>query len=307
MRRPIAACLAAATTIALMAAVPAHAADHTEATADLIAEVAPDQGDVLAARATGENFAVALEASTVTVPTDAAAAVVLAAKADQSPLEVNLPAELSVSDGKAASDGTVVYRGVKASAAVQVLEDGSARLQTITHGADGPQEFTYTFGENVTPVEGVDGGIELLADYGGAALVVGTVDEAWAVDADGDTVQSSYRVEGGALVQVIEPSADTAYPVVADPKVTRTWWNSTLYLNRNETALMVAGAGGMAAVAALVPDPTISKIVAVGAGLSAAYIGLVHARGKCLKFVYYGNTLNIWQEYAGAEAGGYCR
>ena len=150
--------------------------------------------------------------------------------------------------------------------------------------------------------------IDLLADYGGAAVVVGQVDQAWAVDADGNAVESSYQIEGNALVQVIAPSADVTYPVVADPKVTRAWWNTTVYFNRNETALLAGGAGGIAAVAGLIPDPTISKVIAAVAGVAGAYIGTVHATNKCIKAVSYGHVFNpVWQPYAGAEAGGYCR
>ncbi|WP_143320509.1 hypothetical protein [Cellulomonas iranensis] len=307
MRRSLAVTVAIASLFTLSTAVPAGATDTTQATAGLIARVAPDQGDVLVGQLTDDGVAVEFEGGVVSVPIDAQSAVVLADTKIGDELKVSLPAELVVEDGRVAEDGTIVYDGADASAAVQVLEDGSTRLQTITNSATGPHEFTYTFGDNVRPVEGEGGRIELLADYGGVAMVVAHVDEAWANDADGDAVPTSYRVEGDALVQVVEPAADTQYPVVADPKVTRTWWNTTVYFNRNETATMAFTAGGIAAMAALIPDVTISKIVAAGAGVSSAYIGLIFNRNKCLKFVYYAHAANVWQEYAGAEAGGYCR
>lgn len=62
-----------------------------------------------------------------------------------------------------------------------------------------------------------------------------------------------------------------------------------------------------AAAAALVPEPVLSKAIAVAGGLSAAYVGWMINNGSCLKFVYYGHVGNVWQPYGGSEAGRYCR
>ncbi|MCL2643915.1 MAG: hypothetical protein FWD51_00455 [Betaproteobacteria bacterium] len=90
-------------------------------------------------------------------------------------------------------------------------------------------------------------------------------------------------------------------------KLTRTWWNTTVYFNKKETATMAASVGGVAAVAVAIPDPTVSKAVAASAGAAAAYAGVVSAQGKCMKFVYYAHAVNIWQPYWGSEAGGFCK
>ena len=97
--------------------------------------------------------------------------------------------------------------------------------------------------------------------------------------------------------------------MVADPKLTSTWWNTTVYFNRKETATAAFAAGGVAAIAILIPDPTIAKVVAAGAGLGTAYAGWIYNNGNCLKFVFYGHGVvgNVWQPYGGSEAGRYCR
>lgn len=281
--------------------------DATQAVADLIAQVAPDQGDVVEGELSPDGVTAEVGALAVTIPFDADAPVVL--DAGRSPLEVTLPTEVAADASEVADDGTIVYEGDEATAAAQVLQDGSVRLQTVTESADGPHEFTYTFGENVVPVEKADGtGVELVEEHDGFAITVGEVAPAWAVDANGDEVATSYEIQGNALVQVIEASADATYPVVADPKVTNAWWNTTIYFSKSETGSLAAGAGGAAAVAALIPDPTVSKIIAVAAGVASAYIGVVQSSGKCIKAVLYAHIAPVvWQPYSGKEAGGYCR
>lgn len=46
---------------------------------------------------------------------------------------------------------------------------------------------------------------------------VGAYDEAWALDADGRFVPTSYRIEGTTLVQRVQFGPATAFPVVIDP------------------------------------------------------------------------------------------
>ncbi len=283
--------------------------DSTEEVAGLIAAVAPDQGDVVNGAQGAAGVTAQVGQVAVTVPSDADAPVVLDTAGDLPALEVTLPVEVDADAAEIADDGTVVYEGEDATAATQILADGSVRLQTVTHDADGPHEFTYTFGDHVIPVQKQDGsGIELIADYGSVAITVGEVAPAWAVDANGNDVSTAYIIEGDALVQVIEPTADSAYPVVADPRLSRSWWNTTVHFNRAETASLAGGAGAAAAVAAFIPDPTVSKIIAAAAGIAAAYISTVHANGGCIKAVLYGHIPPaVWQPYGGSEAGGFCR
>ncbi|GED09964.1 hypothetical protein [Cellulosimicrobium cellulans] len=284
--------------------------DLADTTASLIAEVAPDQGQVL----TGAQRSGAVVTGTphvdATVPLDGDEPVVLEDATDRTPpLTVSLPAETSTHDGQVATDGTVVYEAVDdgAHAAVQALDDGSVRIQTITPSADGPHAFTYTFGDGITPVEGRDGAVELVQEIApGVALTVGQVSAPWAADADGAPLSTTYRIDGDALVQTVDTDAGTTYPVVADPKITKTWWNTTVYLNRYETRRLADGAQVTAFVAGLVPH-AVAKAIGAMAQAGSLYARIWYNEGKCIKFVYYLNRANVWQPYAGAEAGRYCR
>lgn len=311
---------AAAATVALMVTgLPVAAAspspEGVEATAALIERVAPDQGRVVIPTQTNAQASATIGDTEIVVPLDPAAPITLDGTTDSAvaavpALEITLPAEATSTLGQVASDGTVVFAATDggASAAVQLLGDGSARLQTVTPDAAGPHEFTYTFGDGITPVLDEAGSVELVQDLGnGVAMGVGTIEKPWASDASGEAVATKYRVEGDALVQVLEPGEAPRYPIVADPKVTKTWWNTTVYFSRGETNTIAFVAGGIGSVAVKIPEPTISKAVAAAAGLSVAYVGWMYNNGSCLKFVYYGHIANVWQPYGGSEAGGYCR
>lgn len=290
--------------------------DPTQVTVDLIGDVAPDQGQIAPTTVTGDQAVATTDQTKVSVPLDAdqpiaiedrTGALQAVAGQEATSLEVNLPAEIDTGHGKVATDGTIVYHaaGGGADAAVQVLDDGAVRVQTITPDAQGPHTFTYTFGEGITPILGDDGTVELVQEVSdGIAMTIGTVERPWAADATGATIPTTYQVEGDALVQNIEPTADVVYPIVADPKLTKTWWNTTVYFNRSETNTIAFVSGGIGSVAWKIPEPTISKVVATAAGLSVAYVGWIYNKGSCLKFVYYAHAANVWQPYGGSEAGG---
>lgn len=91
------------------------------------------------------------------------------------------------------------------------------------------------------------------------------------------------------------PKADAA-------TVGRRWYGADLYLNRNETNNLMAGAG-IAGIAAAMPEPALSKIVAASLGAYVVYANWVYNRGGCMKFrvTYTGGV------YPAHYFGGYCR
>lgn len=58
-----------------------------------------------------------------------------------------------------------------------------------------------------------------------APATVATIGSPWAVDANGTPVETYYALEGDKLTQHILPTAETAFPVVADPSFW--WWTTT--------------------------------------------------------------------------------
>jgi hypothetical protein len=314
--------ISAVTFAGTLTANPAAASTGLEADseavelAELVEQVAPDGAEVV----TGELVGTAIEATAdgvvVDLPIDSSAAIELAQanSVGVATLEVALPEEVDLQPAVVAPDGSLVYEAADdgASAVVQVLDDGSVRLQTVSPDADSPTEFTYSFGDNTYPVLQADGSVELFEESGGLAATVGEVAPAWAFDADGQPVPTHYEVLDGALVQVIEPGSAASYPIVADPKLTSTWWNKTIYFNRNETNNVALGAGVTGLIGALIPaHPVVKGAIAAAGGSTALVANWAYNRNQCLKIVIYG-----WPPVFGgvvpqnatrSEAGGYCK
>ncbi len=272
--------------------------DPAEATANLIADVAPDQGQVVAGTESGGEVTAQVDQSVAVVPLDADQPVVLGGTEGQAPnLELNLPRELDVHYGQVASDGTVVYQqnGGDAAAAVQVLDDGAVRVQTITPDADGPHEFTYTFGEGITPLENEDGTIDLVQDLGaGVSVSLVTIAQPWAVDADGSTLRTEYRIDGNSLVQVVTADANTSYPIVADPSFSL-GNGYYAHFDKAETKAIANGSYGIATITGICAAAgkklgyagIFGSICAAITTAIVAKASVANNRGKCVYARYY--------------------
>lgn len=278
--------------------------DPIEATAALIAEVAPDQGTVVQAPVVGGEVTAQAGDSQATIPVDPDAPITL--EATESPenvevpaLEVALPAELDVQAGQVADDGTIVYPADDgASAAVQALDDGAVRIQTVIPDQSAQHEFTYTF-DGLTPVLRDDGGADLVADAGdGVATTVGSIDPAWAVDANGVSVPTEYAVnDAGALVQTVTPGPDTTYPIVADPKISGTCgilfctvrFDRATTRNIADYTNLGGIVSGIAAVMGSVPAGILAGALAIDGWIAGRYYG----NGNCLGIKYQRNTFLV--------------
>ena len=181
------------------------------------------------------------------------------------------------------------------------------QILTTISGSSAPTEYAYVI--DPASVGGLvfteDGGVDVVGPDG---FVVSHVLAPWAVDANGDSVPTHFAIDGNTLTQVINhDSPGVAYPVVADPKFTHTWWNQTLYFNRYETGFIAVGGSFGSGVLGQFPGVTasvVSGILLANAGL----FGIYYYRGQCGKLVMYmGYPAPIPQQYGGSEAGGYCR
>lgn len=99
-----------------------------------------------------------------------------------------------------------------------VKEDGSVQVTTVIEDSTAPTEYRYkmTIPDNSTLEETASGGYMIVGETGDYK---GGIAPPWAVDAEGNEVSTSFRIEdGNTLVQTVRHDAsDTAYPVVADP------------------------------------------------------------------------------------------
>ncbi|WP_327695484.1 DNRLRE domain-containing protein [Streptomyces sp. NBC_00459] len=123
-----------------------------------------------------------------------------------------------------ALNGNVVYadpNGPVDTVAQPTLEGGVRTLQVIKN-ATAPHEYTSTMrlpaGATLTPFDGDTVLVSSGTDE--KPVTHGLIDAPWARDANGNAVATSYRVEGDRLIQTVGFTATTAFPVVADPKLT---------------------------------------------------------------------------------------
>lgn len=97
-----------------------------------------------------------------------------------------------------------------------VQDTGSGTFRALMHieSAAAPKEYRFDLGTDGELIPLEDGGVTV-RDLDGDLL--GSFEPAWAVDALGKAVPSSYRIEGNALIQTVAFTGNTAFPVVADP------------------------------------------------------------------------------------------
>lgn len=154
------------------------------------------------------------------------ATTVLDGGADGLKVSIGLPTAANAKEATTAADGTTIYNDPQGlvDVGVQTLEDGSFRALTVINGKDAPEEYVYKLevptGITLRPES--DGSITL-ADADGNSQ--GSIQPAWAIDANGTPVETRYEIEGSSVTQIVNhQGAGVMYPVVADPKIYYAWW-----------------------------------------------------------------------------------
>ncbi|MFF4537500.1 hypothetical protein [Streptomyces aureus] len=154
------------------------------------------------------------------------------------------------------TSGTAVFAGRddSVSTAAQATTDGGFRALFTLEDANAPrqQSFKLTLPEGATTRQTAEGGLIV---FDASGKITGGLETPWAKDANGAPVPTSYRVEGDTVTQVVEPGANAAYPIVADPKWTWGIISGTVYFNKKETAHLASNAGFVAVLFAAAPPP----------------------------------------------------
>ncbi|MEY4230020.1 MAG: hypothetical protein RLZZ362_869 [Actinomycetota bacterium] len=288
------------------AAAPVGADDTVtvgEAAAAL-ADVASVTGPSAVTVASSEGFTAAVAGSVVELPRDPADGLSLTTASGVS-IEIGLPGAANADDGVRQASGEVVYADALPDVAVaaQPAPDGGMRALVVIDGPQAPTEFRFSID---LPAGGYlelqsDGAVNV-AD--GDGMPAGHFDAPWAVDAQGGSVPTSYRLEGNDLIQTVEHS--TNYPVVADPNYTWGWVSGTVYYTRAETRSMkTASAGGViaAGLCAYFGAATLGAACVLSAAFWAQWnyvAGNAYADGKCIK-------IKIPTFWASAYSKGTCK
>jgi hypothetical protein len=107
-----------------------------------------------------------------------------------------------------------VTGGADYTTAIQDTGDGTFRALMHIESAAAPREYRFELGEGVELIPLEDGGVTA---RDAAGDILGTFEPAWALDANGAAVPTSYTIDGSTLVQSVTLTTATAFPVVADP------------------------------------------------------------------------------------------
>lgn len=219
------------------------------ATSEVVAQAAASAG-VSAASADGELD--------VIPATDAEEGVVVESD-NLAPITIPLPEGLSLEAAATTDSGSTVYSADQGSVdvAVEELAQG-VRVSTVLW--DGAKDaFSYPLPEGVAATPQPDGSLELtrteVVEAEGitaeVTATIGSIEPAWAVDANGADVTTAYEVADGVVIQTVD-TAGAAFPVVADPT-----WSLTspvqvrIRFNRAETATAASGGWGATGAAAV--------------------------------------------------------
>jgi len=179
------------------------------------------------------DFTVEGETLEVEIPKDGAEEIVMASE-DGEEIAMGLPQEAKDAEAVVTDDGTIVYdTSEDVAVTVQALSEERAgetfeavRTMVTIENADAPNEYAFDFDlppgyrlvkdtELSDELDEYDcGAIYVLDDQG---ETVNAVDPAWAKDANGNDIETYYRIEGNVLIQVVEFDQDSVFPIVADP------------------------------------------------------------------------------------------
>ena len=157
---------------------------------------------------------------------------------------------------------------------------GNAGYAVIT-GPNAPTAYRFALSVDGKPavLEPTDGGgVEVLSSSG---VFVNAIAPAWAKDATGAEIATSYSVEGNILTQTVAHEG-AVYPVVADPRVRCDSLWCTLELTRGETRSLAANvlyAGGPCAVFG--GGAPVCVTVLTGAWAMAS---IANSRGQCVGY-----------------------
>lgn len=233
-----------AAVVVLLGAGQAQAAE-TEQRLDASAAVsasqdaAPEVGELVAPEVAGDEVtAVLSDEAEVSLPVDGGE---VAVSAEGLPdLAISLPAEANVQAAEVDATGAVVYAAEStgdSAVVVEPLTTGQVSIQTVIPNADASVRYTYELGKGTSALPREDGGLSLLVtdEESGMDMLAGEVAAPWAFDATGAPVPTHYEVGEGSFTQVVEFTAETAFPVVADPTYGHTYGVPTAYLSRAET------------------------------------------------------------------------
>lgn len=200
---------------------------------------------------TEQDFVLEGYSSEITIPEEGNGEIVFKSLGSNASNEISmeLPNEFSNLAGELAGEGTVVYEkdNLDSALAVQGIQeqqgdihvDGFRSLVTIKN-ADAPNEYSFKYnlpdGCKLITSEDYYGNDSdagyiyiinendiLIDEESGEEFyeIIGSIAPAWAKDANGNAIRTSYKINGDTITQVIEFDENSVFPIIADPTTSK--------------------------------------------------------------------------------------
>lgn len=184
------------------------------------------------------------EAQDVTIPLNPAAVI------EAGPIVYGLPFEAELGVGEETDSGAIAYPADDGLTSLTVtVGEGVIQQVLVIDSSEASHNYSFAIDPRLTLVPTADGGVDLTAlDEAGSQVVVARVAAPWAVDANGAPVPTSFTSDGNMLIQTVDFTAETDFPVVADPTISNLWWGIAVKYNRAETRQLAAAATGGATI-----------------------------------------------------------
>ncbi|WP_431221230.1 hypothetical protein [Leifsonia xyli] len=222
--------------LGLLGTAPAIADTGSNDPLAAVVEATPVTADNAAPVVTNSTGESAIDATVsdarVVVPTDPTDDI--SVETEGGTFSVSLPFSADAASASVEKRGIVSYDNNNGTISVPIVtEDGSLQVNTVISDATAPTRYEY----GLTIPEGGQ-----IVPAGDAFFIVNAESEPiavikalWAKDADGKEVPTHYELDETTLTQVVDLSAASALPVVADPQFA--WYGAmpSVKLSRAET------------------------------------------------------------------------
>ena len=209
----------------------------------------PGSDNEVASTKAGSNFEAKLDDATIKIPQNPSEGVVAAKTSGPG---ANESITIGIGEGKQqtgqlAADGSVVYEGDNVGKAVQATKNG-VRISTVVKSAEAETEYAHQLKlpdgakvmkaaarQNQEAVANANTNADPIIIVDKDNKLLGMFAEAWAKDANGKEIPTSYEIRDGALVQKVDHKQQgVQYPVVADPYMFIDLIDSAEWKSRNE-------------------------------------------------------------------------
>jgi len=165
----------------------------------------------------------------------------------------------------------VYHAGHSFDYALTTTDTGAANAgYAVLKDASAPESFRFRVSVDGHPahlVQADDGSVLVQNDGGTTVNVIGA---AWAQDAAGKDLVSSYSVSGDVLTQHVA-HRNATYPVVADPALECDWLFCTVMYSKSETKTLASSVSAAASLLTAACSALGGPIAGVACGVSSAY------------------------------------